>query len=60
RDMAAGEPFTRDNIRIIRPGHGLAPRYFPEILGRCARQPLKRGTALSWDAVDSLENCEPR
>jgi pseudaminic acid synthase len=52
RDIAAGEPFTRDNIRSIRPGYGLAPRHLPEILGRRANRSLKRGTALTWDAVD--------
>jgi pseudaminic acid synthase len=55
RDMAAGEPFTRDNVRSIRPGYGLAPRHLPEIIGRRASRPLKRGTALSWDAVDSQD-----
>jgi N-acetylneuraminate synthase len=52
RDMPAGEPFTRDNVRSIRPGYGLAPRHLPEILGRRASRSLKRGTALTWDAVN--------
>lgn len=55
RDMTAGELFTRDNVRIIRPGYGLAPRHLHEILGRPATRALKRGTALTWDAVDFLD-----
>jgi pseudaminic acid synthase len=51
RDMAAGEPFTAANVRIIRPGFGLPPKHLAEILGRPARRPLARGTALSWEAV---------
>lgn len=51
RDIAAGESFTTENIRIIRPGYGLPPREFPNVVGRKARRALARGTALSWDAV---------
>jgi pseudaminic acid synthase len=51
RDVAAGEAFTTENVRIIRPGYGLAPRHLPDILGRRARHALARGTALTWDAV---------
>lgn len=52
RDIDAGETFTEKNIRIIRPGYGLAPRELPKILGRRARRALSRGAALSWDAVE--------
>ena len=52
RDIGAGELFTTENIRIIRPGYGLPPREFPNVVGRKARRALARGTALSWDAVD--------
>ena len=51
RDIAEGEAFTPDNIRAIRPGLGLAPKHIDAVLGRKARHPLKRGTALSWDGV---------
>jgi N-acetylneuraminate synthase len=51
RDIAAGEPFSEDNVRSIRPGYGLAPKFLPEILGRVARQPIARGTPLSWGLV---------
>jgi N-acetylneuraminate synthase len=51
-DVAAGESFTEDNVRAIRPGDGLAPRHLPEVLGRRAARALDRGTPLSWDLVD--------
>ncbi|WP_313459887.1 pseudaminic acid synthase [Pseudomonas sp.] len=52
RDMAAGEVFDRDNVRAIRPGSGLAPGHLEAVLGRKARQPLKRGTPLAWSLLD--------
>ena len=51
RDMQAGEVFTEENVRSIRPGHGLAPKYLPEVLGRHAAQPLERGTPLQWKLI---------
>jgi len=55
RDIGAGEPFTTENVRIIRPGYGLPPRELPNVIGRKARRALARGTALSWDAVDEVK-----
>jgi pseudaminic acid synthase len=52
RDIAAGEMFTRDNVRSIRPGHGLPPRELEGLLGRRARVAVARGTALKWDVID--------
>lgn len=52
RDMAPGEAFSPDNVRSIRPGFGLAPKYLPQILGRRARQAIPRGTPLTWDLVE--------
>ena len=52
-DIAAGETFTQDNVRSIRPGHGLPPRHLPGILGRQAAKPLRRGSALRWDMVQA-------
>jgi N-acetylneuraminate synthase len=50
-DVAAGETFTRENVRIIRPGHGLPPKVFGDVLGRRAARALKRGDRLSWEDV---------
>ncbi|MBC8745374.1 MULTISPECIES: pseudaminic acid synthase [Paraburkholderia] len=51
RDIAAGEALTVENVRAIRPGMGLSPKYLDVILGTRVRQPLKRGTPLSWDIL---------
>lgn len=50
-DVEAGEPLTPRNTRSIRPGHGLHPRYFSEVVGRRAARNLRRGTPLSWELV---------
>lgn len=52
RDMLPGEVFSKDNVRAIRPGRGLAPKHFDAIIGRKARCALSRGTALGWDQVE--------
>lgn len=52
RDMQAGELFSADNVRAIRPGLGLAPKHYDALLGRRARQALKRGTALDWALIE--------
>ncbi len=52
RDIAAGELFASDNLRSIRPGYGLPPKHYDELLGRRATRNLARGTALTWDMVD--------
>jgi pseudaminic acid synthase len=52
RDIAAGEAITADNVRIIRPGHGLPPRDFDRLIGRRARRAIGYGTAISWDLVE--------
>lgn len=51
KDINAGEEFTPENIRSIRPGHGLMPRELDNVLGRKAACSIKRGTPLSWDVV---------
>lgn len=47
KDIAAGEPFTPENVRCIRPAHGLHPRYYELVLGKVARHAIKSGTPLS-------------
>jgi pseudaminic acid synthase len=50
-DIEAGEALTRDNVRVIRPGFGLAPKHLDDVLGRTARSAIRRGTPLAWDMV---------
>lgn len=51
KDMRAGEVLTSENLRVVRPGMGLHPRYYEDLLGRKVRQDLKMGTAVSWDLI---------
>jgi pseudaminic acid synthase len=51
QDVKAGEVFTAENVRSIRPADGLHTRYLDEIIGRVARQDIKSGTPLSWDLI---------
>jgi sialic acid synthase SpsE len=50
-DIRKGEKFSYDNIGIIRPGDGLHPRYFEQLISSTARISLTRGTPLSWDII---------
>lgn len=52
RDVKKGERLTRDNIRRIRPGFGLEPKYFESVLDKRAAIDLKRGTALRQEHVE--------
>ncbi len=51
KDIRAKEAFSPDNIRSIRPGYGLHPRYLDQILGKRAQRAIPRGTPLSWDIL---------
>ncbi len=51
QDIRKGACFTRENIRSIRPGFGLEPKFIDEIMGKTATKDIPRGTALSWDMV---------
>ena len=48
-DIKAGEPFTKENIGIIRPGNGMSPKYYRELLGKNARREYKRGEPIVAD-----------
>ena len=51
-DIKAGESLTEENVRSIRPGFGLHPRYLEQIIGKKARTDLKRGTPLDWNLIE--------
>lgn len=48
-DIQAGEVITSENVKCIRPGYGLEPKYFERILGKKAIAAIPRGTPISWD-----------
>jgi len=50
-DVPAGGELTAANVRSIRPGYGIAPKHLPELLGRRASRPLKRGEPFDWTMV---------
>jgi len=51
QDLKAGESLSEANLRSIRPGNGLAPKFLKEILGRRAAVDLPRGTPLEWKHI---------
>lgn len=50
-DIKTGEVFTKQNLKVVRPALGLAPKYFPELLGKRASCDLKLGQAMTWEYV---------
>ena len=51
QDVKAGERLTPDNVRSIRPGYGLPPKHYEDVIGRLAARDMQRGTPLQWDAI---------
>lgn len=51
KDIKAGERFSDDNIRVIRPGYGLPPKELPAVLGRAAKRDIRRGEPLDWGLI---------
>lgn len=51
KDIKQGEVFTEKNVRSIRPGFGLSPKYIDDILGRVCTENLKKGTPLKWKYI---------
>ena len=51
QNLKAGDLLTRANVRAIRPGLGLPPKYLEEVLGRTLNQDVARGTALNWGLI---------
>jgi len=51
KDIKKGEPFTKENVKSIRPGFGLHPKHLPEILGKKACRDLQKGDRLRWEDI---------
>lgn len=52
KDIRQGETLTAENVRSIRPGTGLHTKYYEDILGKTAREDLKKGTPLDWTLIN--------
>ena len=50
-DIKAGEPFTEQNVRSIRPGFGMHTKHYEEVLGKTAATDIKKGTPLDWKYI---------
>jgi N-acetylneuraminate synthase len=51
QDVKAGDTLTRENLRCVRPGLGLPPKYYETLLGRRVNRDLPMGTAMAWDYI---------
>ncbi|MBP2033797.1 pseudaminic acid synthase [Clostridium algifaecis] len=51
KDVKTGETFTQDNIRSIRPGFGMHTKYYKDILGKCAKSDIIKGTPMTWNLI---------
>jgi len=53
KDIPTGSPITPENVRSVRPGYGLAPKYYDTVMGKIANRELKFGEPLLWDCLRS-------
>ena len=48
-DIREGEQFTSRNIRVIRPGYGILPKYVGDLMGRKSKRFIPRGEPILWE-----------
>ena len=51
KDIKKGDVFSKENIKVVRPGFGLHPKHYNEVLGRCSTDNLSTGDRLDWDKI---------
>jgi pseudaminic acid synthase len=51
KDVKKNEKFTEENIKSIRPSFGLPPKYLYEVIGKKAKENIKKGTPLRWNMI---------
>jgi pseudaminic acid synthase len=51
KDLKKGERFSADNVRSIRPGNGMHPKFFRQVLGKRAKKDISKATPLSWSLI---------
>ena len=52
KDIEKNEVFTKENLRVVRPSHGLEPKHYEKVLGKKATKKLLKGTALKWEFLE--------
>lgn len=55
-NVKKGEVFTEENVRSIRPAHGMEPKYLKRVLGKCASRTIKKGMPFKWDYIAEENN----
>ncbi|PCI71020.1 MAG: pseudaminic acid synthase [Piscirickettsiaceae bacterium] len=58
KDMKGGETITNEHIKSIRPGYGLAPKWFQKIIGKKVKNDVQVGTAISWSLIEKGKNLD--
>ena len=53
KNIKAGEIFTEENVRSIRPGYGIHPKYLKEVVGKDAKLDIEKGTPLKWELIQN-------
>ena len=51
RNLKKGETISKENVRIIRPGFGLQPKFLKKIFGKIAKKNISKGTPVSWSLI---------
>jgi len=51
KNMKSGDVFTPENLKTVRPGLGLPPKYYDVLLGQAVKQDIQRGTPVTWDCL---------
>lgn len=52
KDIKKGEIFTEENLRSIRPGFGMHTKYYKDVLGKCAKSDIRKGTPMAWELLE--------
>ena len=52
KDMESGDLITKNNVRRVRPGYGISPKYFEEIINKKVKRSVKRGERVTWECIE--------
>ena len=53
KDVKIGDVLTKDNLKCLRPGHGLAPKHYESLLGKVVKRDARRGSPMSWSIINA-------